>query len=97
MGLKSRQAKNAALGAIRPPGDNAGIRNWARYHRRKQLPPGVFFWPTPKVKNPERYLHASSRRRASAWRLIQWREHPAQMIAELFGVVLDSHSKRRNG
>ena len=52
---KSRNAGKRANGDEPEPGDYAGVRRWARYLKRVDRKPG-------KIKNPEKYLNASSKR-----------------------------------
>lgn len=54
MGLRSRKNRNEtnrANGNEPTPGNFAGVKRWARYHSRVPY--------VPKVRNPEKYLHAS--------------------------------------
>jgi hypothetical protein len=58
MGKRYRQAQNArqrANGIEPEPGPYAGVKNWARFLKRADLKP-------VKVKHPEKYLNASSKR-----------------------------------
>lgn len=61
MGLRNRRNRNESARArgIEPtPGLFAGIKRRARYLRRAGT-------PSIKIKNPERYLHATARRLAT--------------------------------
>lgn len=62
MGLWQRKSRNSvrrANGNEPEPGAFAGVKRWRRYHAR--VAPRKI-----KIKNPERYLSASARRRVSA-------------------------------
>jgi hypothetical protein len=59
MGKRYRQAQNArqrANGIELEPGLYAGVKNWARFLKRATGLKPV------KIKNPEKYLNASSKR-----------------------------------
>jgi hypothetical protein len=58
MGLRDRKSRNEirrANGNEPVPGDFAGVKRWARYLKRAERKP-------VKIKNPEKYLNASSKR-----------------------------------